>query len=282
MPVTAYCKKCGQDVPVGDTCPLCGKKLTKASLRTAWCIRYRPAADWISWNTAARVILPAALALLIIVLALEGISGGMAAVEKMITAGLFSTVLMLVGLVALILLIILKLQGESILDCVLDSKGVHVQEYLPDPTPLKLLMRFRSPALMNSVDWDCEEPMVLVSQREIVWRDIARVQLWPEKQLILLYAPAWWMRLTVYATPMTWDGALEFINVKIGKKKNVILPRDLTEQIYMPAPEETAYEEPVTEQQSIFDDGAFGEAQIPVENAENDHQMQAEENQKTE
>lgn len=254
MPVTAYCKKCGQDVPVGDTCPLCGKKLTKASLRTAWCIRYCPASDWISWNTAARIILPAAAALLMIVLALEGVSGGFEAIEKMIAGGLFSTVLMLVGLVALILLIILKLQGESVLDCVLDSKGVHVQEYLPDPTPLKLLMRLRSPALMEKADWECDEPMVLVSQREIVWRDIARVQLWPEKQLILLYAPAWWMRLAIYATPMTWDGALEYINGKIGKKKNVILPHDLTAQIYMPAPEEPAYEEPMTEQTSFLDD----------------------------
>lgn len=231
MPVTAYCKKCGQDVPVGETCPLCGRSLPKSARRVAWCLATRPSADWMCWNAAARVILPATVAVLAIVLLVEAIEGGMAAVETLLAGGLLSTVLMLLALIAFLLMVILRLQGDSVIDCVLDSKGVHVQEYVPDPTPLKMMLRLRAPSLLDKTDWDSEEPMVLTSQREIAWRDITRVQLWPEKQLILLYAPHWWMRIAIYATPLTWNDALCFIHEKIGKKKNVSIPREMA--LYM-------------------------------------------------
>lgn len=231
MPVTAYCKKCGQDVPVSETCPLCGRSLPKSARRVAWCLATRPSADWMCWNSAARVIIPAAAAVLVIVLLVEAIAGGMAAVEKLLTGGLITTVMMLLALIAFLLMIILRLQGDSVIDCILDSKGAHVQEYVPNPTPLKMMLRLRAPSLLDQTDWDCDAPMVLVSQREIAWRDITRVQLWPEKQLILLYAPHWWMRIAIYATPQTWNDALCFIHEKIGKKKSVSIPREMT--LYM-------------------------------------------------
>lgn len=253
MSVTAYCKKCGQDVPVGDFCPQCGRKLTKASLRTAWCVEYEPVRDWMRWNSAARIILPAAAAVIIIVMTSEGIAGGMDAIVRLLNVGFIGMVFGLLGLIGFMLLCILRLQGESIMDCVMDSKGVHVQEYLLDPTPLKLLMRMRSPSMMENADMEAEEPMLLVAQKEIAWRDITRVQLWPEKQLILLYAPRWWMRMAVYASPVSWDGALEYMRGKIGKKKNVILPYDLTAQTYTPVQDDHARQEVQTEQLSLMD-----------------------------
>lgn len=256
MPVTAYCKKCGQDVPAGDACPLCGRKLTRSAQRVAWCVRTRPAGDWLAWNSAARVIVPAFVGVLLLVLVPECIGGGMQAVESLLGGGLLLTMAWLLALIALLLLVILLLQGMSVIDCVLDSKGVHVQEYLPNPTPLKLLMRLRSPALMDQADWDSETPMVLVSQREIAWRDAARVQLWHEKQLILFYAPRWWMRAAVYATPSVWEDALFFIREKIGKKKAVDLPPELRAKS-APRTKAPAAEETVV-QPSMFDDAADG------------------------
>ena len=69
-----------------------------------------------------------------------------------------------------------------------------------------------------------DENLLLVSSTEIAWKDITRVQLWPEKNMILFYAPKWWMRLALPCTPFTWEDALDCIREKIGKKKAVTLP----------------------------------------------------------
>ena len=72
-----------------------------------------------------------------------------------------------------------------------------------------------------------DNPMLLISQKEIAWKDITRVQLWPEKTLLLLYAPTWWLRLAVPCTPFTWEDALGMISDKLGRKKAVQLPQEL-------------------------------------------------------
>ena len=35
LPLTSYCKKCGQDVPVADFCPYCRAKLAANTVRLA-------------------------------------------------------------------------------------------------------------------------------------------------------------------------------------------------------------------------------------------------------
>lgn len=263
MPLTAYCKKCGQDVPAGDTCPLCGRALAKSSLRVAWCVTRRPVRDWMRWNAAARFVLPAFAFALALLLLLEYIGGGGQAVETLLrSSGVLYTMLMLLALIALLVAIVLRLQGDGMIDCILDSKGVHVQEYLPYPTPLRLIMRLRSPALMDNVDWSNETPVALISQKEIAWRDIARVQLWPEKQLILLYAPRWWMRVAVYATPFTWDDALAFIREKIGRKKGIELPGELTAAPQPRKPKAAPPPAPQYEQPSLLDQSTMDEPHV--------------------
>lgn len=230
MAFTAYCKKCRQDVAAGEFCPLCGGHLARSAQRVAWCVRHRPVRDWLCWNSAARIILPGVAAVLAVILLAEGLTGGGAAVRQLLSAGILATALQLVGWLGAALLIILLLQGDTLLDCIIDSRGVHVQQYLLNPTPIRLMARLRSPALMQNIDPDAQEPMVLIGQKEIAWRDVARIQLWPEKLLILVYAPRWWMRLAIYATPGCWHDTLAFIREKIGRKKGVILPYELTAQ----------------------------------------------------
>lgn len=224
MSWTSYCKKCGKDFPVTDRCPECGAKLTGAAMRTAWCAPITPVRDWMNWNAVMRLALPAFATGCFLILLLELASGGPGALRRMLDGGLLPVAGLALFALTVITLLILALRGRELLDCVLDGKGAHVSVYLPDPSPLRLLLHFRSPRLMSAVDTSGRVPVLLLNTRDLSWKDVARVQLWPEKDLILLYAPAWWLRLPIQATPFVWDDALSFVREKLGRKKTVALP----------------------------------------------------------
>lgn len=249
MPITSYCKKCGRDVPVAERCPHCGGKLPKSTQRVAWCVEHTPVCDWMCWNAAMRIILPLSAVLLILILLLEGLAGGASAVETLLRRGLLLSLLGLLCLVSALLLLALMLQGDDLLDCAVDGRGVHVTQYLPNPTPLKLLLRLKSPTLMAQLDPDDPAPMVCVRQQELAWKDVARVQLWPDKTLILLYAPTWWMRLALPCTPFTYEDSLSFMRDKLGRKKTVLLPGELVAPPKPKAPKAR----PVKAEQLAFD-----------------------------
>lgn len=247
LPLTSYCKKCGRDVPVCDRCPDCGAKLPAGAVRLAWCVEHTPVKDWMCWNAVMRIVLPVLGVTLGLTIGLEALLGGLNGLTLLLAGGLLPTVLgLLAGLLALLLLVFI-LQGDDLQDCVIDSTGFHVQLYLPAPTPLKLLLRLRSPKLVADAD---ESGLLLLSSREIGWKEIRRVQLWPEKTMLLVYAPRWWMRLWVPCTPFTWDDALTFIRNKIGKRKDVILP---PECVPLPAPKQPKGTPKRTRQLSIQD-----------------------------
>ncbi len=225
MAITAYCKKCQEDVPLGERCPHCGSKLAKSSARVAWCVTHTPVEDWLCWNSVARIFLPAWLVVLLAILLPEALTGGTAALEQVLTGSVMLSMVLLLLLCALGTLLVLHLQGDDLIDCVVDSKGVHVRRFLPDPTPLKLLLRLRSPRLIREMEEG--DDAVLISTRDLPWKSMARVQLWPEKRLVLLYAPHWWMNLALYCTPFTWEDTLAYMRDKVGRKKDLLLPREL-------------------------------------------------------
>ena len=144
MALTAYCKKCAREVEPGEVCPYCGSKLGKNAAHAAWCVERTPVKDWMCWNALMRILLPAALVILLLVLAAEGISGGIGAVEKMLVSGFPAVLLILLGTILLLALAALLLQGKELTDYVVDNRGLHEVHYLPDPTPLKLIARLRS------------------------------------------------------------------------------------------------------------------------------------------
>ena len=149
MAITSYCKKCGQDVPRGDICPQCGAKLPKTSARVVWSLEHRPVRDWMCWNAALRIMAPAAAAVLLLILLLEALAGGWQAAERLLEQGLLLTWATLSTAALAVLWLVLLAQGADVVDCVVDSKGVHVTTYLENPTTLSLLARLRSPALMR-------------------------------------------------------------------------------------------------------------------------------------
>ena len=230
MALTAYCKKCNQEVAPGEICPQCGTKLAKSATHAAWVLERTPVKDWMCWNAVMRWLLPAALAVLVLGLLLEGLSGGLAAVENLFR-GPFPLTL-LAGLCAVVglVLLALALQGKELMDYVVDSRGVHVTRYLPNPTALKLLCRLKSPGLLHQTDASADTPVLRLDEQDLPWRAVARVQLWPEKCYVLFYAPAWWLRIPVRCTPYTWEDALFYVRDKLGRKKAVDLPPHLRNQ----------------------------------------------------
>ena len=221
MPLTSYCKKCGQDVPVSSFCPYCRSKLAPNTVRLAWCVDHHPVRDWMCWNAVMRLLLPMMAATILLVILLEAIMGGLDGVAMLLGGGLLVSLTGIMGMVLTVMLLVFILQGDDLLDCVVDARGIHVQKYLPEPTALKLVLRGKSPRMLDAMG---DENLLLVSSTEIAWKDITRVQLWPEKNMILFYAPKWWMRLALPCTPFTWEDALDCIREKIGKKKAGTLP----------------------------------------------------------
>ena len=270
MALTAYCKKCGREVEPGEICPRCGTRLGKNAAHAAWCVERTPVKDWMYWNSVMRVLLPAALAILVLVLVLEAVSGGVAAVELMITSGFPLTLLILLAAALLAVFAALLLQGKELSDFVVDSRGIHETRYLPDPTPLKLLLRLKSPAAAKQAEGG-ETRVLMLSRRDLAWKDVARVQLWPEKCMILFYAPAWWLRIPAVCTPFSWDDTIGLAREKLGKKKKVKLPPSM--QADAPAARRTAVQAPVAEQirmddmepawADAFPDTAMPEGDIP-------------------
>ena len=227
MALTAYCKKCAREVEPGEVCPYCGSKLGKNAAHAAWCVERTPVKDWMCWNALMRILLPAALVILLLVLAAEGISGGIGAVERMLVSGFPAVLLILLGTILLLALAALLLQGKELTDYVVDNRGLHEVHYLPDPTPLKLIARLRSPAQMKEAMQGTGAPVLKLGEKHLAWKDVARVQLWPEKCMILYYAPGWWMRIAAACTPFIWEDVTALTREKLGRKRKVKLPSSL-------------------------------------------------------
>ena len=235
MALTAYCKKCAREVDVGEVCPFCGTRLGKNAAHAAWCVERTPVKDWMSWNALMRILLPAALVILLLVLLAEGIAGGTGAVEKMLVSGFPAVLLILLGAILVLAFAALLLQGKELADYVVDSRGIHEVHYLPNPTPLRLIARLKSPSLLRQAGRENAEPVLKISEKDLPWKNVARVQLWPEKCMILYYAPAWWMRIAVACTPFIWDDVMALTKEKLGKKKKIRLPSSLIISAEQPA-----------------------------------------------
>ena len=227
MALTAYCKKCAREVDAGELCPYCGGKLGKNAAHAAWCVERTPVKDWMCWNALMRILLPAALVILLLVLLAEGISGGIGAVEKMLVSGFPAVLLSLLGTILLLAFAALLLQGKELTDYIVDNRGVHEIHYLPDPTPLKLIARLRSPSLLKNAGQGNGVTVLKLGEKDLPWKNVARVQLWPEKGMFLLYGPRWWLRLAVPCDEEGWREMSALVREKLGKKRKIRLPASL-------------------------------------------------------
>lgn len=228
MTKTLYCKKCNMDVPEGEACPVCGKTPPANSHRVAWMYQRQRAFDWMCWNEVMRIALPILMAATVIAFLIELLSGGIAGIQSLLSGGFLGVMGTLLLLTVLVTFLIFALGGEDELYCVVDKTGFHVRTTLPDANRVKLHLHGRSANLMETADLNGR---VVLDERELAWKDIARVQLWTEKRLMLLYAPRWWMRLSVPILLSKWNEVLLTTDEKLGKKKAVELPEDWAQQL---------------------------------------------------
>lgn len=223
MPKTLTCKKCGYESPVGTQCARCGGKLNPNQAHLLWRRKRIPARDWMCWNAVARIVLPVAVVILVVSVAGGLMAGGLRELEKLLPTLLPTMAALLAGVGAAVLLA-LVLRGGEIVECVADNRGVSLRTYLSNPTRLKLLCGLRSAALMRR-----HEPgaWLLVDEQTLTWKEIARVQLWPEKRMALFYSPGWWLRVCLPCDGTMWNELKALIREKLGKSKTVSLPMEL-------------------------------------------------------
>ena len=199
MPYSARCKKCGTETSSGALCPRCGGKL--GPWRCLWRTQRIPVLSWSCWNASMRIMLPALAVMALAAMGVELTLGGWPALERLM-AGSFP-------------LLMLSLVGAAVL-----LTGLVL---LPKPGAVSLLARLHSPA--EAADPALQRTYGLfLEEKTIPWKSIRRVGLWPEKQLVLFYAPAHWLRAAVPCDRASWPEMRQTITDKLGKQKHTRLP----------------------------------------------------------
>ncbi|MBR6954844.1 MAG: zinc ribbon domain-containing protein [Clostridia bacterium] len=221
MPYSARCKKCGTETSSGALCPRCGGKL--GPWRCLWRTQRIPVLSWSCWNAPMRIMLPALAVMALAAMGVELTLGGWPALERLMAGSFPLLMLSLVGAAVLLTGLVLLLRGREVLEIAADKGGLTVTVLLPKPGAVSLLARLHSPA--EAADPALQRTYGLfLEEKTIPWKSIRRVGLWPEKQLVLFYAPAHWLRAAVPCDRASWPEMRQTITDKLGKQKHTRLP----------------------------------------------------------
>jgi hypothetical protein len=221
MPIAAYCKKCKLEVTPGPMCPHCGQKLSANSLRLSWAYEYAPARDFLSWSAILRIALPVVVLLLLAAVGTEWAAKGFLGVQTLLKEGLLPLILEIAGAMGLVILFVLMFRGREEVRYVLDHTGAHAAFYMVKPPILRRWLRLLSePAEEDMLG----RPIWKLDEKHVPWQALKRVQLWPDKDKILLHSPRWWVALVVHCQPDTYDDALRFMQTQLKKRTGVLPP----------------------------------------------------------
>ncbi|MBQ6175124.1 MAG: hypothetical protein IJK28_10920 [Clostridia bacterium] len=224
MALSAYCKKCGRETVPGGVCPVCGGKLGPA--HAFWRVNQVPVRSWVSWNAPMRLILPCAGIIFLALLLAEAASGGADAMNAFLSGGIPTVLLCILIGIMTVTGLILFLQGRHTCEISADKSGITMRVLLSNPDALRLLAHFRSPKLMEDSRLRMEYGLLL-EERRMSWKDVSRVQLWPEQGTVLLYAPRWWLRMAVPCDSEGWQEMSALITEKLGKDRHAHIPAAL-------------------------------------------------------
>lgn len=234
MPLVNYCKKCKAEVPVGESCPYCGAKLTASGAQISFGVTRRVVKEWFAWNALLRIALPVWLLVMIVIVACEAAAGGAAGVTALLAQGFSETMPGLLAAVLLLILILLSLQGVENVHVVLDRQGVHVRTYVPQGQSAALYSRFASERTLQRLMEGEERPplpdLVLVKRVTLPWEEIRRVRIWREGGAILFFRPAFWQVAAVRCSLTELEAAEAFIRKKLRRSKKTRVEPVLPEE----------------------------------------------------
>jgi hypothetical protein len=125
------------------------------------------------------------------------------------------------GALLLLTLLLLLLRGPEEVHCALSAQGVTLNDYIRNPSPLKLYARLISPAMIQNASDEQEDGLICVRHTQLRWVEIRRAQCWPETNTILLYRPRYWQAMCLRCDQNNYGETVAFIQGKLPKKKRV-------------------------------------------------------------
>ena len=219
-----WCKKCKAEVPQGESCPYCGAKLTKTGERLSLGSERVPVRDWFAWNAILRVIVPVLGLVLLLTVVLEAILEGAAGVQAVFVQGFFGTLLAALGIILLVVLALLLLQGRESVHDVLDAHGVHQYVYLRQPSAVQLYARLLTPTAVAAIDAGEQaiDGLTLIRATHLTWADVKRVRFWLETNTILFYRPKYWQAMAVRCSPDEYEAAEMLARKKLARNRKAL------------------------------------------------------------
>lgn len=221
MAYANYCTKCKREVPVGECCPFCDKKLTKAGERFSYGYVRIPVRDWFAWNRYLRILLPIWAIVYIILLLGELFAKGEEGLIRLLQNGILASMGISFILIIAVIMILLVLHGKEQIFTVFDKDGVTVSAYKDHPNGLqRLFCRSEEHTKHDKYDADwLPDEYELIRRVFLPWDQIKKVRQWRGGATLLLYRPFLWL---VVAVPYASDDTqiiTELVRQKVKKLK---------------------------------------------------------------
>lgn len=221
MPLVNYCRKCKAEVPLGESCPYCGGKLSQSGRQLSFGAARTPVRDWFGWNGFLRVILPVLAAVFAITLLAEGMATGLNGIAALLKQGFFWQMVGLLAAALGVCWLMLTLQGPENVHYVVEQQGVQIRTYLADPTPVQLYARFLSPGSVEELAQSDSRPplegLTLVRSICLPWAAVRRVRIWREESVLLFYRPSFWQAAAVRCPVEELEQAEELVRRKLKR-----------------------------------------------------------------
>lgn len=235
MPLVNYCKKCQTEVPLGESCPYCGHKLTQTGEQLSFGLSRRVVTDWFAWNGLLRIALPVFALAFGVIVGAEALATGSQGVAALLSQGLTETMLGLLALALGCMLVLFWLQGIENVHVVMDRQGVHVRTYIAEGNLVGLYARFAGEEtvrrLMQTDDRPPLEGLVLVRRVTLLWSEIRRVRIWREGSTLLFFRPSFWQAAAVCCPVEELAEAEAFVRKKLKRyKKTKVQPVEKAEK----------------------------------------------------
>ena len=225
MAFVNYCKKCKAETPAVEVCPYCQKKLPKTNEHLSFGYVFSPARNFFMYNQWLRVVLIVLSATIAIVLLSEGITGGIAGIQKLITQGFIKEMFIIFVFCVAVVFLLLSLRGKEHVHCVLDKDGMHVRVYLKNPTKWQYTLRFCNEKNLELLAKDERNipNFTLVSSAHVLWKECKRIRLWSKGLTLIAYKPKYWQALVICLPIQQYNEIVEYVYLKGKKNKCKII-----------------------------------------------------------